>query len=207
MGAIRTWLSITAVPMSIAVFSAVVVVGAVLGSMPLPVSGLITVPEGFPLNPVLTVPAGSAVALWSHYELDSRSQRLAHRRWRLVLVRLGWLLAVVPPVLIVAGSTAGSSQFSPEAYIADALLFGGLGMAAIIFGRADLVWLAPTVWVLVALLFGFPHGGGPDDWHWWAFPMQGEVTAPRLMLSVFAYLVAGTALVLAPWFGRARFST
>lgn len=194
---LRAWVSLTGASVTCLILAPVILLGITAGKVSIPAFGPVNIPENFPLNILLTVLAGTALALWSHYKPDPRVVQLATRPTRLASARIAWTLTGAVLVIVIATLFPPNPDFPPRAYIANALLFAGLGMILLLVNRPDLLWAPASLWVLVAMVFGFP-GGSTDNWYWWAFPMHGQVNATRMAVSVGIWAAAGAALALRP---------
>jgi hypothetical protein len=164
------WRSRGAGPVGVASLALVALASTPLGGLLVPL-GVLTgsSDRSVAARMVLTLAVAAIVTPVTEQPLAELERSVARpvRAWHAASFALAMLLGCVTiwVVALIAGS-------SPEPLVRNALGLTGLALVAKVWwGR--LAWIAPFVWVLASVLFGYQDGPGAAAWAW---PIDDQAT-------------------------------
>lgn len=150
-------------PAVVALASIVVIVFTPAGDMLVPVGALTgTSDRSVAARTIVTLAAAAAVLPLADQplaELEASARRRI-RTWQWAA-----LMCVLALACLLLVTTAGITGSDPEPLVRNAVGLTGLALVALPWwGR--LGWVAPLVWVMASVLFGYQSGIGVAPWAW-----------------------------------------
>jgi hypothetical protein len=152
-----------------------------------------------PIAVQLLIPAVAGCAIAVSATEMTTLPKLVSRRW--YFARAGWSIAwTFLGILATNAALITGAAVNPLAVARNTLIFTGLSLVAgALF--AGLSWLPGFVYLLTAMVFGYPVDGSQGDYYWWAVIMRAESDSAEIIASASLWI---TAVCLAVVLGGRR---